>query len=220
MKDGVLMADPVEKPYKDQAAFRQALEERLRTRAREKGVDVQRMYRQVAFDRFLARIFETQKTAWILKGGYALELRLKNIARTTKDMDFSVVRMAEPAPEKVRDVLAEDAAKDLGDGFSFLISAALDEVDQATYGGWSYNVRAQLAGREFASFRIDVAVGDAVIDPPQWETGPDLLGFAGITPAHVAVYPKGPALRRKNSCIYIPTDLFQGQRSRRSHFVD
>jgi hypothetical protein len=45
------------KSYKTAGAFRAALEARLQARARETGVDLQRLRRQVAFDRFLARMF-------------------------------------------------------------------------------------------------------------------------------------------------------------------
>jgi hypothetical protein len=42
---------------KTAGAFRAALETRLQTRARKQGIDLQRLRRQVAFDRFLARMF-------------------------------------------------------------------------------------------------------------------------------------------------------------------
>jgi len=63
------------KSYKTAGAFRAALETRLQTRAREQGTDLQRLRRQVAFDRFLARMFSKGPKAtypWVL-GGYAME---------------------------------------------------------------------------------------------------------------------------------------------------
>ena len=62
------------KTYKSAAAFRTALEARLQTRAHESGTDLQRLRRQVTFDRFLARMFSKGPKAtypWVLKGGYA-----------------------------------------------------------------------------------------------------------------------------------------------------
>lgn len=76
------------KRYTTTAAFRRALEDRLQDIAGKESVDLQRLRRQVAFDRFLARLFHaTQPGAlpWVLKGGYAMELRIKT-ARTTKDI--------------------------------------------------------------------------------------------------------------------------------------
>jgi hypothetical protein len=75
------------KSYKTAGAFRAALETRLQTRARAQGSDLQRLRRQVAFDRLLARTFSKGPQAtypWVLKGGYAMELRMHS-ARTTKD---------------------------------------------------------------------------------------------------------------------------------------
>jgi hypothetical protein len=63
------------KSYKTAGAFRAALEARLLIRARETGTDLQRLRRQVAFDRFLARTFSKGPRAtypWVLKGGYAM----------------------------------------------------------------------------------------------------------------------------------------------------
>jgi hypothetical protein len=55
--------------------------------APETDVDLQRLRRQVTFDRFLARRFSKGPKAtypWVLKGGYATELRTR-FARATKD---------------------------------------------------------------------------------------------------------------------------------------
>jgi len=46
----------------------------------------------VAFDRLLARLFHVGPPLalpWVLKGGYAMELRIK-AARTTKDIDLTM----------------------------------------------------------------------------------------------------------------------------------
>jgi hypothetical protein len=75
--------------YATGAALRTALEERLRGIAREEAVDLQRLRRQVAFDRFLTRLFSRPGSSWVLKGGYAMELRFQT-ARATKDLDFTV----------------------------------------------------------------------------------------------------------------------------------
>jgi hypothetical protein len=73
------------KIYATPAAFRRALEDRLQAIAKKEGVDLQRLLRQVAFDRMLARLFQLgdpRQLPWVLKGGYAMELRMK-AARTT-----------------------------------------------------------------------------------------------------------------------------------------
>ena len=70
-------------PYETPFAFRMALEERLRNASLQQGTDLQRLRRRVAFERLLARLFADEKPPWLLKGGYALELRLAYQARST-----------------------------------------------------------------------------------------------------------------------------------------
>jgi len=74
--------------YRNAAALRQALEERLRVQALETGMPLMRLRKMVAFERLLARLVARQDDVWILKGGFALELRLGIRARTTNDLDL------------------------------------------------------------------------------------------------------------------------------------
>mgnify|MGYP001768533766 CR=1 FL=1 len=55
--------------YAPPAAFRQALDARLANVARTEAVDIQRLRRQVAFDRLLCRIFQVADSSWALTGG-------------------------------------------------------------------------------------------------------------------------------------------------------
>ena len=85
--------------YNTPTAFRSALEDRLSTIARSENVDLQRIRRQVAFDRLLARIFREGNPPWLLKGAYSLELKLHS-ARTTKgiDLDRPLAEMRHGSP--------------------------------------------------------------------------------------------------------------------------
>lgn len=74
--------------YESSAAFRHALEDRLRVQSVTSGVPLVRLRQVVAFDRFLARLVLDQPGTWVLKGGFALQLRLGERARTTKDIDL------------------------------------------------------------------------------------------------------------------------------------
>ena len=62
--------------YKTAAAFRHALEERLRQKSLSGGAPLARLRKMVAFDRFLARVTRKQPDAWIVKGGFALQYPL------------------------------------------------------------------------------------------------------------------------------------------------
>jgi len=75
--------------YASPEAFKQALEQRLRSSAKT-GAEFARKRQLLVFDRFLARIALVLGDAATLKGGLVLELRLER-ARTTKDVDLRMV---------------------------------------------------------------------------------------------------------------------------------
>jgi predicted nucleotidyltransferase component of viral defense system len=183
------------KSYKTAGAFRTALEARLQTRAREQGTDLQRLRRQVAFDRFLARMFSQGPKAaypWVLKGGYAMELRM-HFARTTKDIDLTLhdgtqlSKNPKARAEQVRTMLQEAAASLFDDYFEFLVGEATQDLDGAPEGGNRYPVQARMDGRDFARFHVDVGVGDEVLEPLDVVTGEDWLGFGGVAPPSLPI---------------------------------
>ena len=153
------------KKYDNAITFRQALEDRLKNVAWGRAVPLDRLRRQITFDRFLARLFDPNKPKqqWLLKGGYALEFRFHHLARTTKDIDFSIPYMKEPDENTIREMLQEKAKQDLSDWFQFFVGLPMREFDQAVYGGWRYPVEARVANRIFSKVHIDIGIGDAVI---------------------------------------------------------
>src|SRR6516162_5520750 len=108
---------PSPRTYTTAGAFRRALEERLKWTAMAEQVDPNRLRRQVSFDRLLARLFREEPPPWVLKGGYALELRFK-AARSTVDIDLTVQRLPASADNDqnqiVRDMLQAAADVPLG----------------------------------------------------------------------------------------------------------
>lgn len=62
--------------YASPVAFRAALEERLKRRAKGDGAKLTRMRKRIAFDRLLVRLEAVAPGRWLLKGAYALDLRL------------------------------------------------------------------------------------------------------------------------------------------------
>ena len=170
--------------YKTPIALRRALEDRLMAAVRREGGDIQRMRRQAAFDRLLCRLFHKPDAPWLLKGGYAMELRIR-AARTTRDVDLAIRNL--PAKKwddaAIRSLLESAASIDLQDGFEFTIGAPTMDLDAAPYGGSRFPVEAQMAGRRFASFHLDVSAGDVLREPFEILEGQDWLGFAGIATA-------------------------------------
>ncbi len=163
--------------YATGSAFRVALETRLKAISDAEGIDLQRLRRQVSFDRFLARLFAAPESPWLLKGGYAMELRIQS-ARTTKDIDLTLP--AEHASHDILDELQRGVSPDTGDFFEFTVSESLMSLEAAPEGGARYPVTATLGGRRFTNFHVDIGIGDAVIPPVDVLPTRDWLGFAGI----------------------------------------
>lgn len=171
--------------YATPRAFARALSDRLKRQAAEEGVDLDRLRKRVAFERFLARLFEHGPSRWVLKGGYALELRLRGRARATKDIDLD---LPPPPVEDLLDELQEAAELDLGDYFVFLVSCP-KAMRGAPLGSLRFSVEARLDGRQFTGFVLDVGQGDTPLGEAEWREGQADLGFAGVPKARMAVYP-------------------------------
>lgn len=168
--------------FKTAADFRKSLENRLKNMAMEKGDNLQRLRRKVAFDRLLARLFFAEEQNFFLKGGYAMELRLKT-ARATKDIDLTSLKRLKGESDLLSAVILEElrtlAQQDLGDFFIYLIGETQLDLDNAPYGGARYPVTALLDGKVFVRFQLDVGA-DAVVNRTETMRGSDWLGFCGI----------------------------------------
>ncbi len=149
--------------YRTGAAFRQALEQRLRT-VSASGVDFARRRQLVVFDRFLARVALELGDAVTLKGGLAVELRIER-ARTTKDVDLRVMG----SPDDILDRLRSAAGRDLADFMVFTIRPD-DRHPEIQNDGMQH---------EGLRFRAECAVAGKVYGRP----------FAGIAPPRLRVYP-------------------------------
>ena len=132
--------------YETAAGFRQALEQRLLDRSRATGASLVRLRKTVVFDRLLARLTAAAPGRWVLKGALALDFRLGQRGRTTKDLDL-VRRDDEEAA--TRDLLAAQGV-DLGDFFVFSVEKVGRPQDA---GRDPVPVRAELGGRLFEEDR-------------------------------------------------------------------
>jgi hypothetical protein len=180
----------VAKQFKSANAFKTSLEGRLKAVAEERKVPLHTLRLKAVIERFLARLFHAPDSVWLLKGGFALELRYRPRARATKDVDLAIglgviQDEAERSPDRLRERLQEAAEVDLGDYLLFLIGAAQQELAGAPLGGARFPCEAVLDGKSYARFHIDVGCGDPVVEPPEALTGEGLLGFAGVGPAQV-----------------------------------
>jgi len=170
--------------YNDAGAFRQALEQRLKTQAGGNGAQIARDRKRVAFDRLLARLIAVAPDQWLLKGGFALDLRLAERARATKDVDIDW----QAAADELHDTLIDASAHDIADHFFFDLRRTGPPADRLG-DSHRYRANATLAGRQFETFLLDVGLRPEPLATTDTLTTPDLLAFAAIEPVTVRAVP-------------------------------
>src|SRR5260370_35395638 len=96
----------IPRTYATPGAFRRALEERLKSMSQTEQIDINRLRRQVSFDRLLARLFQEDPAPWVLKGGYAVIQPLETVechdwlgfaATRTDDLSGTAIRRQDSA---------------------------------------------------------------------------------------------------------------------------
>lgn len=188
--------------YANPEAFRQALEQRVRSTVG--GAGMARFRQVLVFDRFLARLFQRFGERAIVKGGVVLELRLER-ARTTRDVD---VRLSGPSEDLLADLQGAGRI-DLGDFLSFAVEPDKDhptiEGDGMVYEGLRFRVQGLLAGKQYAGpFGLDVGFGDVLTEPPETIDGSDFLSFAGVERARHRIYPRVVHISEKLHAYTLP----------------
>ncbi|MGA2928918.1 MAG: nucleotidyl transferase AbiEii/AbiGii toxin family protein [Solirubrobacteraceae bacterium] len=156
----------------------------MKTGAEEDGARLARGRKRVAFDRLLDRLVTIAPNSWLLKGGFALDLRLAERARATKDVDLDW----QAAEADLLDTLLDAAAWDAADFFSFNIERTGPPQDRLG-GSHRFRVAAALGGRPFETFLLDIGLRSEPVAGIETLTTPDLLSFAGIEPVTVRVVP-------------------------------
>jgi hypothetical protein len=166
---------------------RASLLARMRNLAREApgSEPARRVQLTVAMDRFLARLLATTAWgSWILKGGYANQLRAPSKARFTQDVDLRI-----DAPlDQARAILATAASTDLADLFSYQVGAPKPLVGPPG-GGLRFPVLVNLAGSLFVSFGADLNSQDAIVGELERHPSDPLVGLLGFAISDFPVYP-------------------------------
>jgi hypothetical protein len=106
-----------QRAYGSPAAFRRALTDKLRDKARSGRWTLPQLQRQIAYDRLLQRLY-TVDQGWVVKGAVALLTRDLGV-RATVDIDIYREVEREVAEADLRDA----AAQDIGDWFRFQVGA-------------------------------------------------------------------------------------------------
>jgi Nucleotidyl transferase AbiEii toxin, Type IV TA system len=167
--------------YDSPQALRMALEHRLRMRSDEQAIGTDRLRRRVLVERIVARLEAAEPGRWVLKGGMALEARLREDARLTKDVDLGLRdEVTDPGDlhERLIDALEADPH---GDGF--VLTPAAPSVlgqDGSGHPTWRVKVAAALAGKPFGGIQLDISPRPHELDATDRVTLTNSLDFAGI----------------------------------------
>ena len=144
--------------YTTAAAFRQALDDRLKSQSEQTGLALARLRKRVAFELFLRRLVAVAPDRWVLKGALALDFRFKATSRPTRDMDLGRTDDEDAAIEDF--TAAQELVLD--DFFSFALRRTDDLDDADDFRALRFHVTAELAGRVFDQFVVDVGFVDSI----------------------------------------------------------
>ncbi|HYI25714.1 MAG TPA: nucleotidyl transferase AbiEii/AbiGii toxin family protein, partial [Thermomicrobiales bacterium] len=119
---------------------------------------------------------ESAPDDWMLKGGVALDYRLGDRARATRDVDLLYI----PSEDMLEDQVAQAESTDLGDYFTFSVQRT-NKLDRLTDGSAvRYHVQANLNGKKFDDFSLDVGFDVPPDLRGDFLARPGFLDFAGI----------------------------------------
>ncbi len=172
--------------YTEPESFRAALEGRLRNASNGQS-DLSRRRKAVAFDRVLTRLATVEGGRWVLKGGAALEFRMPDRARATRDIDLADTHAATiaDAVDGVIEAIGEDP---FGDHFNFRVTRRRRLSDDGHRGPVErLSVDALIGGRVFEKFVVDVVVASGSMPPPDVLVLGEVVGFAGVPGVEVLV---------------------------------
>jgi Nucleotidyl transferase AbiEii toxin, Type IV TA system len=196
--------------YSSAAAFRTALEQRLRAEAQSSGVPLSRLRKEAAFHRLLARLHQTAPATWALKGGLALIARLGAQVRGTRDADANWRATRRELDEALTAV--EDL--DLNDWFTFNVGDPRVLQGEGDEGALRFPVTAELDGRTFEQVNLDINVVNPQDPRPFERVGVRRNPFAFIDePAlEISMITPGQQLAEK---LHAYSRLYHGEPSSR-----
>lgn len=138
--------------YGSPTAFRAALTDKLREKAKDGRWSLQQLQRHMAYDRLLERLYLVDD-GWVVKGAAALLARDLGV-RATADVDV----YRETAREVAEVDLREAVARDIGDWFQFELGPRQALSDAA--GGVRIPVTAYIGPTVWAQFHVDLVGAD------------------------------------------------------------
>ncbi len=190
--------------YATPAAFKEALESRLRVAAQASGRDQNRLRMRLVMGRFAVRVDHEYGEDAVLKGGVVLELRLAE-ARATRDLDLHL----HGRPDQTLQRLRHAGRLDLDDRLFYEVQThprhPTIDAEGMRYEGLRFRVQARMAGKVYGEpFGVDVAFAEPMVGHPELVAGSDFLGFAGVEAPRLRVYPLETHLAEKVHAYTMP----------------
>lgn len=172
--------------YASGSALWAAATDRARTQYGRSGTSA--AMRRLVFERFLARVFATGHSPFVLKGGNAVLARVID-ARSTKDVDLL---HREQDLEEAVELLREACANDVGDHFRFevgTVRAMLAGDEQPGVEGRRVEVSAYCGTRVVPGFGVDLVVGSLMTTAPEQHLPPPVVPLRGLSLPSIPLYP-------------------------------
>jgi hypothetical protein len=174
--------------YQTPQALRAALEQKLLARSETSRVPLDRLRRRVVFERVVSRLQAADPGRWVLKGGMALEVRLRDRARLTKDIDIGLRELIDDDQALHHRLRAALVADPYTDWFVMAVGplSQLGE-DAAGLVTWRATVDARLAGRLFGRVKLDISPRAHELETTDELPLSNSLSFAGIDVPHIEI---------------------------------
>lgn len=173
--------------YRDATSLWQAVTDRAKQAAKQRGEDPAFSIRSFVYGRFLARVFRDPDAPWVVKGGTAALVRVHD-ARTTKDIDLlGQLDSIDEAVEALKGLLAVD----LNDHLRFQIAAveaSLGGGGQPQVDGCRIRVEPYVGASRKEPFTVDLVTGSLLTADPEPAILPGIK-VPGFDPPTLRLYP-------------------------------
>ncbi len=165
--------------------------------------DVRRVHLIVAIDRLLVRLSHTAPPgSWVVKGGFANQLRRPTEARFTEDIDLRFAAAIDTAP----DLLAQAFADPINDLFSFEIAGETRALEGSPGGGLRFVVVTRLVGTELVRFKVDASAFDVIVGDLEEHMSDPIMERVGYERSRFPVYPVAQHVAEKLHALTLPRD--------------
>lgn len=185
--------------YTEPGAFRRALDDRLKSTARARGLPVNTLRRQFVLECYLARVFSGPDDGWLLKGGTGLVVRLPG-ARHSRDPDLCRTASGQDTQEDVDGLIAAGRSSDRAP-FVFEVARRTEITGAAE--GFRLTVTARLGATVYEQLPIDMTVRLSFVGPVETVHKPLPVQIVDVAePPAMHLYPMADQVADKVAAMY------------------